>query len=443
MRRKVSLISILFGFVNTLMISSVWSQNDNKPLRIYLDSEKGTWVQFSTYAQLWSRITENNPGSSVNDSPESVTSDISIRRFRFAVSAKPWENTLLFFQLGANNLNYLSPRGTSVDILDAYVLHDFSDAIGIGMGKSAWNGLSRFTAPSSSKLMTGDINFLALPTLDNTDDLIRKLSLFVKGKFAQLDYRMAVIKPLSVQNSKSFVPAPINDRAVFTDNRQHLQFSGYFKYEFLDSESNSSPFHVGTYLGSKRIFNLGVGFTYQNDALWSLDNEKQVYHDMRLFSADAFLETPLTDKNMSAITSYLGYFNFSFGPNYIRNLGANNPVNGVVLESSSFNGAGNAFTLSGTGEAVVGQLGYLFPGMGSSTKLSQLQPYVAGQYSKFDRLAESIFQYDIGINWFLNGHSSKFTLNGQNRPILYDLGKGLKTQDRKWMFVLQYQFRLD
>ena len=416
-------------------------QQTDRLLKFSLNKDESTYIAIHTYAQFWGRVNDNNPGSLVNDQPADITSDISIRRFRLGFSAVPFEKTFIYFQLGTNNINYLSQRGTSADILDAYVSYEFSKAFSIGTGKSAWNGLSRFTSPSTSKSLTGDINFLALPTLDSTDDLIRKLSVFVKGKISNLDYRLVLIKPFSVSNSRSFEPVPIENRAAFTDTERNYQFTGYFKYEFLDKESNAGPFQIGTYLGSKSIFSLGAGFTFQSDALWSLTNGKENYHDMRLFSVDAFLDIPLQEKKGTSITSYLGYFNFDFGPNYIRNIGANNPANGLNSNLASFNGFGNAFSVSGTGIGLVGQFGFLLPKMGK--KHTQLQPYFASQYSDFDALEGSIFQYDLGINWFLKGHKSKFTFNAQNRPILFQTESEIITEDRKWMLVLQYQFRLD
>ena len=288
-----------------------------------------------------------------------------------------------------------------------------------------------------------DLNFVALPTLDSTDDLIRKLSLYVKGKIGAIDYRLVLAKPLSVQNSRSFNPEPVEDLAQFTDNQPNLQYSGYLKYEFWEPESNMTPFHTGTYLGKKKILNLGVGFTLQADALWSLQNGEKRYHDMKLFATDVFLDVPLDSDKKRAVTAYLGYFNFNFGTNYIRLLGANNPANGVRPELASFNGRGNTFPVSGTGEAVSGQLGFLFPTMGIERNMGRLQPYILGQYSDFDALAEPIFQYDLGINWYFNEHLSKLTFNAQQRPILFDLDDGIKTNNRKWMFVLQYQIRLD
>ncbi|MGB5554327.1 MAG: hypothetical protein WBM83_06685, partial [Flavobacteriaceae bacterium] len=306
-----------------------------------------------------------------------------------------------------------------------------------------WNGLSRFTSPSTSKLMGYDLNFVASPTLDSTDDLIRRLSMYVKGKVGALDYRFVVAKPLSVQNSSSFNPEPVEGIARFTDRRPNLQFSGYTKYEFWEPESNLSPAQVGTYLGTKRLLNLGAGFTFQPKALWSLDDGQERYHDMKLFALDIFMDLPLHEDQKTALTGYLGYFNFDFGPNYIRLLGVNNPANGVFLEEASFNGRGNTFPISGTGNSIFGQFGFVFASMGKTKNIGRLQPYFSSQYANFERFEAPMFYYDLGLNWYLNGHLSKLTLNAESRPIFYQNINGLSAKERKWMFVLQYQFRID
>lgn len=430
-----------------LATHTLHGQNElgNNKLRLYLDKDgdRDRWLQFSSFVQLWGRVTENNPGTTVNGIPEAVTSDISIRRFRLGLGAQPVKNVYAFFQLGVNNLNYLSPRGTSIDLLDAYVQYEFSPFIAFGGGKSFWNGLSRYTSPSTSKLMGFDLNFVASPTLDSTDDLIRRLSMYAKGKVGAIDYRFVVAKPLSVQNSSAFNPEPLEGIAGFTDNRPHLQFSGYAKYEFWEPESNLSPAQVGTYLGAKKVLSLGAGFTLQQEALWSLAEGRERYHDMKLFALDVFMDLPVFKERKMALTGYLGYFNFDFGPNYIRLLGANNPTNGVLAEQGSFNGRGNSFPISGTGNSTFAQLGFLCAPMGKTKNMGQLQPYLTAQYSSFERLETPMFYYDLGLNWFLNGHLSKLTLNAANRPIFYQRAEGLSSEERKWMFVLQYQFRID
>ncbi len=418
------------------------NQEKNSPLIYHLNTEKIHWAKLSTFVQFWGRITENNPGTLVNDKPEDLTKDLSIRRFRLAFQLKPSDKLFAFIQLGVNNLNYLSPRGTSIDLLDVYAEYNFSREFSVGVGKSAWDGLSRYTSPNSSKQMTYDLPFVALPTLNETDDLTRKLSIYVKGKINKFDYRFVVAKPFTAQNSRSFDPNPTEGIARITDNKPNLKYAGYLKYEFFDQESNRTFSHVGSYLSSKKVFNLGVGFNLQQDALWSLDQGNVSYHNMLLFATDLFIDIPIKVSKKTSFTSYIAYFNYHFGPNYLRQIGANNPANGIDPNLSSFNGRGNTFPRLGTGDTFLTQLGYLFAPMGKSKNHGQLQPYIMFQNSDFERLEDPLFYYDLGINWYLNGHLSKFSFNAQNRPIFLDTTNELEVNKRKWMLVLQYQFKL-
>jgi GTPase len=46
---------------------------------------------------------------------------------------------------------------------------------------------------------------------------------------------------------------------------------------------------------------------------------------------------------------------------------------------------------------------------------------------------------DVGVNWFLKGHSSKFTLDYQNRPFYVQEGTDYLRNGRRSQVVLQYQ----
>ena len=88
---------------------------------------------------------------------------------------------------------------------------------------------------------------------------------------------------------------------------------------------------------------IGIGMEYQSDALWYLQGGDTTFNDMVLWAVDFFLDKPLNHRQKTAVTFYAGYFNYDFGPNYIRNTGVNNPANGVDPSAASFNGPGNAF----------------------------------------------------------------------------------------------------
>jgi len=411
-------------------------------LKFSLNNDGSQWIAFHTYGQFWGRFNENNPGSLLSEEIQQNTYDVSIRRFRLGIQSQVTERLFTYLQFGINNLNYLSPRGTSLDILDAYAEYSFSNALEVGGGKTAWTGLSRYSAPNTSKLLTYDLVQLALPTTDETDDLIRKLSVYTKGQVGRLDYRYILSKPFSANNSLAFDGELLENIAKFNGRTDNAIHSAYVKWQFIDLESNKIPFSDGTYLGAKTIFNIGIGGEYRNDGLSSLQNGIETNHDIRLFAVDAFLDIPVNPAKNTVFTSYLGYFDYDFGPNYLRNAGVNNPVLEVDSQLASFNGAGNAFPKVGTGRSWSLQAGYLLPYF-KDRKFGQVQPYASLQYSNFERLDDAMVNYHIGINWLLKGHLSKFSLNYQNRPIFNTVNGSLQQTDSRATIILQYILRLE
>ncbi len=161
---------------------------------------------------------------------------------------------------------------------------------------------------------------------------------------------------------------------------------------------------------------------------------------MNLFAIDVFYDAPVNREKSSAVTLYGSYAHYDFGPGYIRNLGVNDPANGVIAGQGSLNGAGNAFPMIGTGGIFFGQAGYLLPK--SKPTGCQLQPYASLMIANYDRLANTMVSYDLGLNWFISGHGSKFSLNYQNRPIfgLADATTDLAPNTgSKGSLMLQYQ----
>jgi len=168
----------------------------------------------------------------------------------------------------------------------------------------------------------------------------------------------------------------------------------------------------------------------------SLNSGTEEFYDFKNWTAELFYDAPINKEKGTAITSYLGYFDTDFGPNYLRNVGANDYTGG----GTSFNGSGNDFPMMGTGNTVFFQLGYL---LAKTKNNGQLQPNIAIQYSDYEGLDEAMIVYDLGINYFFKGHSNKMTLGYQNRPIYQLTNNQLKVDERKGMIVLQYQIEIN
>lgn len=423
--RKLHLVLFLSFFTGLAFAQS-------GKLRMDLDKSGETYITGAFRGQFWTRFTEMNPGTHISNDTISNGLDFSIRRIRISLAAQLSPRLFVFVLMGNNNLNERNEKDFNIDLLDYYAEYKISEALEIGMGESAWGGQSRWNVRSTFSLMALDAPLFTLSTVNRNDDLARNLGIWAKGQVGKFDYVVAMKEPtpFGVEAQEGI--------ADYAQAREHFRYSAYLKYEFLDNEGNKTPYSGGngTYLGEKSILNLGGGIVYQKDMTSSLLNGLEQLHDFRSWTVELFYDTPLDPVRGTALTSYLGYFRTDFGPNYIRNLGANNYTDG----GTTFNGAGNAFPMMGTGNTVFFQLGYLMKKMKSQNHQPQLQPNIAIQYSDYERLNEPMVTYDLGINYYLKGHANKLSLGLQNRPVyLADSNGLLNVSERKNMVVLQYQ----
>ncbi|MFD2288591.1 hypothetical protein GJU39_10895 [Pedobacter petrophilus] len=417
--------------------SAAQDKKQNKPLVAYLNDDKTHFIKFSGYGQFWARYTQLNPGSKVNESLKKSVADLSLRRLRMKMIIYPIDNLTLVFQGGTTNLTYLNDNESAFDLLDAFGEYKFSDQITVGAGRSNWKGLTRFAAGPTATLLY-DVPFLDLGNVNKTDLTLRNLNLFAKGQLGRLDYRVILAKPYVPSTTK-----PVQDLSGFNNLSVKPNLSAYVKWEFLEKESNAGPTAAGSYLGKKKVLAVGVGAELQKDLLWHLAGADTVLNDMKLYSADVFYDTPINLQKGTSFNVYAAVFHHDYGPGYVRNLGINNTANGLDAATASFNGSGNSYPVVGTGNSLLFQTGFTLPYFNQQKKKARLMPAVAIQYSKFDRLADPMITYDLGLSLLLRDHASKFVFNAQSRPIYTLQGSDLKVSERKMMFVLLYHINID
>ncbi|MHA6247448.1 hypothetical protein ACXYMU_05895 [Pontibacter sp. CAU 1760] len=307
----------------------------------------------------------------------------------------------------------------------------------LGGGLTITGGLSRFSQPSIGTIMTTDVPVFAQATVDQTDEFARKLSVYARGQVGKLDYRIALSDPFPIQTNGQAPPA-LGPNATFTPFGHTKQYQGFFMYNFLDKEAHTTPYMAGTYLGDKKVLNLEGGIIYQKDATWHTGNGTEPnFEHMTLWSIAAFADMPVQE-NKYAVSAYAGYFNTDYGTNYIRNNGLMNPANGNS-DPAAFNGAGNAYPMFGTGETLYTQAGLRLPQdlLGDQ---GTLLPYASYRRSAYDRLEDAMEVYDMGVNWLINKHQSKVSVNYQLRPVFTQQASGavVKT-DHASSAWLQYQ----
>ncbi len=466
-RLKAGLLSSLLIMKKTLLYlllvlsTNSWAQGSQDygagiKLKLTPDGEK--YIRFITWNQIWARSTQLNPGSEIGGEAVKNSFDIGARRVRFLAYTQISNRYLILTHFGINNQTFINGGGSGTSGTGAYgagkkpqiFFHEFTNeyavvlpkkqngnsSLSIGGGLHYYMGLSRLTQASTLNFLTLDSPIFSWATVDVADQFARQFGIYAKGKLNKLEYRLAVNKPFATNT------APTTNVAVDNSGKTSLAQAGYLEYQFWDSESNLLPYKVGTYLGTKRVFNIAAGFYNQPEGTRSLNNAAREAHDISLFAVDAFWDTPIGDKKKNmAVTAYAGYFNYNFGPNYLRNVGIMNPA----INQTSYTGAdrfmagaGNAQPMIGTGNIFYTQAGLLLPKYSEKPKV-RVQPYAAYAHKNFDALPSAVSNIDMGVNWLIDGHHAKITTQYSLRPeIEIQSGKSRKMGE----FIAQLQIYL-
>jgi hypothetical protein len=436
------LVPVLTGFGQT--------QNPEiEELKLKLNDSGSHWLKMTFTNQVWLRFNESNPGTLVSGETAPQTFDIGLRRTRVQLFGQLTDHVFLYTQLGQNNFNFLSQNDGNRklqiffhDALGEYKVWTDKDLLKIGAGLTITNGLSRFSQPSIGTIMTMDVPVFAQATVDQTDEFSRKLSVYARGQVGKIDYRVVLSDPFPIYTNGQTPPA-LGNNAQFAQIGHHKQYQGFFIYNLFDKESHTTPYMTGTYLGKKKIFNIEAGFITQRKATWTRETPAAdtVYHAMNLWSAALYYDAPLNTEKGTALSLYAGYFDYDFGPGYLRYSGSMNP--GSTVTTGHIGGSqGNAFPMFGTGNVVYAQAGYLFKkdllGEGHGT----LMPYASLMHADYKRLKDPMDLWSVGVNWLIKAHASKITLDYQHRPYYEADGTDLVKKGSRGQVVLQYQISI-
>jgi len=445
---KKHIITILFCMVSP--VCALFAQNSStsntiEEMRLKLNEDGSHYLKWTFLNQIWFRYNDSNPGTTVVGEPADQTFDIGLRRTRIQFFGQITDHVFFYTQFGQNNFNFLSQNAGNRklqvffhDALGEYKVWKTNDKLKIGGGLTIANGLSRFSQPSVSTIMTMDVPVFAQATVDQTDEFSRKLSLYARGQLGKFDYRVVLSDPFPITTNGQTLP-PIGPSATFAQVGHHKQYQGFFMYNFFDAETHTTPYMTGTYLGKKKVFNIEAGFITQKNATWTSSDGGVTtdYHNMNLWSVALYYDAPVNSEKGTALSAYAGYYNLDYGTDYLRYNGIMNPANGI--NNGPYAGSqGNAFPMFGTGKVIYTQVGYLlkkdlFGDMGT------LMPYASLMSGDYDRLSDGMNVLDVGVNWLIKGHTSKLTLDYQSRPVYESQGQDLVKASTKGQVVLQYQ----
>lgn len=433
-------LSVLALFLLSAATFSQGSTDYGGGLKFKLNEEGSKYMRFIVWNQIWFRSEQLNPGSMVADEPTNTFSDVSNRRLRILAYAQVSPRYMIMTHIGINNQTFTNggavgttnTGGNGAGKKPGLFFHDAWNeyalalpkegkkfSMNAGAGLHYYMGLSRLTMASTLNFLTIDAPIFNWPLIENSDQFARQIGFFIKGKYDKLEYRFSHNKPFAT----NLIPSDFTNAsdAVAVDNNGNAKWSssGYVEYQFLDTESNFLPYKVGSYLGTKKVFNIGAGFYNAPNSTRTSVNTTIEKHDINLFSVDAFADLPIGNKEKKmALTAYSVFYNYDFGPNYLRNFGIMNTAvaDPNFVGNRPITGLGNSQPMIGTGNIFYTQAGILLPNKNEKPKV-RIQPFGAYTHKSFDALDKSSGQFDIGSNFFLDGHHAKITTQYSTRPV--------------------------
>ena len=357
-------------------------------MKFNLNEDGSKYMRVIAWGQMWGQYNDN-----LSDDKKAF--EMSTRRARILTYAQITPKFLVLTHFGLNSLNAdnMSPlgKGESSQLFfhDFWVQYALGKKHAIGSGLHYWNGISRLNSQGTLNFLTLDNNRQSWSTLGLSDQFARHQGVYAKGTFGKFQYRVSINEALtngldSRNPTTSLNTSIYGGRRVLGSKDAGLNYAGYFEYALLDQESNFLPFRVGSYLGTKKVFNIGAGFFLHPKGSVMNDGTSNIGEDVSIFAVDAFYDVPLSEKK-GAITAYATYQNNNYGKDYL-------------------------FNAYGTGSMIYGHAGYLFP----TEKLTKVQPYISYASNSYDAVEDNRNVFGIGSNIYMNGHNSKLTLEYKN-----------------------------
>jgi hypothetical protein len=387
-------VLILAGLLISGFAFSQGSPDYGSGLKVNINEDGSSYFRIISWAQFWAQHNSDRPLDSNGNQQADLS--FSLRRARVLMYAQINKDFLILTHFGLNSLNAdtMSPTGTGdasqLFFHDVWAQYSLGEKHAVGGGLHYWNGISRLNNQSTLNIMTLDNQRQSWATLGLSDQFARHLGIYLKGSFGKLQYRVAVNE--AATNNLQATTVPLNGGAATYTGRRLLgskaagkAYSGYFDYAFFDAESNFLPYKVGSYVGTKKVLNVGAGFFMHPkgsviaDATGNLSGE-----DVSIFAVDAFYDAPIGNKG-AALTAYALYQNTDYGKDFRL---------GTTYE---------------TGSMLHAHLGYVLP-VATKTKF---QPYLSYDSRKIDAINDTASQLGIGTNLYFSGHNSKITLEYQ------------------------------
>lgn len=420
---KKILFIITLVFISTLVVNAQEKSNitapdptvsDYVPLTVKLSPDGGKYIRFLMWGQFWL--------TGANDKNDVFQITPSLRRMRFLAYAQVSPRFLILMHIGVNSLsaNNMDATGNMSNAAQLF-LHGawmeyaiIQKYFYVGGGLHYWNGISRLNSQSTLNMMTLDNYRRAWSTLGLADQFARNMGIYAKGKLGKLEYRVSANSPIKNSLDMSNIPTDWKGQTLYTGRYElptqaDWSYQGYFEYQFLDQEANQLPYKVGTYLGAKKVFNLGAGFFSQPKGSITYNADSTLTpHNVSHYAFDVFYDAPV---GKGAITAYSAFYLFNYGPDYVYQ------------------------QIYGTGNSFLVQVGYLLPKFVNKVSFQPYATFNTAHFTAFENAGNTV---RFGLNMFLDGHHAKFTLEYNTTQDMYNSVK----PDRFNSIILQAQIFL-
>ncbi|MBT8316086.1 MAG: hypothetical protein HKP59_00510 [Lutibacter sp.] len=380
---SICLLAFQFSF-------SQGSPDYNGGFKVKFNEDGSKYLRIISWGQFQAIYNDNVPDNTNNVS-------FNVRRARVLTLSQITNKFLLVTHFGLNSLNSstLHPvgkgDGAQLFMHDVWGEWSLSDSHAIGAGLHYWNGISRLNNQSTLNLLTLDNNRQSWATIGISDQFARHVGIYFKGKFGkkfkyQLAINDAITNGLDMRTPENGGSAVYGGKRILGSKDAGFAYAGYFEFNFLDGESNFLPYRVGTYLGTKKVFNVGAGFfAHPSGSVISTQTSELKGENVSIMAIDAFYDAPINDDG-SAITAYATYQSNDYGKDYL-------------------------YSAYGTGSMFYTHVGYVIKG--DVTK-SRFQPYLSFASNSYDAIADNRNVFGAGANLYLSGHNSKLTLEYKN-----------------------------
>lgn len=376
LKLHIGLMMLCCMFLGTTLSAQDDVDHSYKPLKLNLNDDGSKYVRFIMWHQIWAETNNLSDGSDFSVTP-------SIRRSRFLAFAQISPRFLILTHWGLNGLNSNSMTslgnngdGPQLFLHDAWGEFKVADELYIGGGLHYWKGMTRLSNQSTLNFMTMDQSrpFAHWHSLGNTDQFARHIGFYAKGTIGdKFQYRLAANKRMNPANALRGATSYNGDTTISINGTGEGVVEGYLEYQFWDKESNKLPYKVGTYMGKKKVFNIGAGFFAQPNG--AKNNVTGADENVMHFAGDVFLELPTES---GALNFYTSFMRFNYGPDFVARW-------------------------AGTGNNIYAQAGYY-------VKSAKIMPYFAFQQGNYEGYPDPVTAINAGVNYYLNGHHAKFTL---------------------------------